>query len=281
MLKTRFLTTFLIVLAVLFAQVGSVLAAPESQDATLITGTVESITVESGEDGVPTVVVTVLDDMGGSQTVRLSVETAAGLGLLQTDPDTGEPLLDPDTGLPMANEEQVGQTVEIDPTTVIPEEVPDEEPFNPVAGLLASFFDVTNAEINQLHEDGYGFGLIAQALWISQNVNGDPSLAGFILEAKSSGDYSNILLSDGTPLTLPDGTTPQNWGQFKKALSDKKNNLGVIVSGHAGDSVDDLTTTTQQQNGNGNGNGRGNHGNGNGNGKGNGNGNGNGRNNRP
>ena len=85
---------------------------------------------------------------------------------------------------------------------------------------------------------------------MSQNVGGDASLAGQILEAKQSGDYGNITLSDGTALTLPDGTVPTNWGQFKKALLDKKNNLGVIVSGHGnpGDSTDPVLT---QQHGNG------------------------------
>ncbi len=55
----------------------------------------------------------------------------------------------------------------------------------------------------------------------------------------------NIILSDGTPLTLPDGTVPTNWGQFKKALLDKQNNLGVIVSGQA-DPLNSSTDVTQQ-----------------------------------
>jgi hypothetical protein len=86
---------------------------------------------------------------------------------------------------------------------------------------------------------------------MSQNVSGDASLTEQILEAKQSGDYSNITLSDGTTLTLPDGTVPTNWGQFKKALSDKKNNLGVIVSGQADQDNSTDPLLTQQQHGNG------------------------------
>ena len=70
---------------------------------------------------------------------------------------------------------------------------------------------------------------------MSHNYGGDASLAGVILEAKTTGDYSAI--------TLEDGSTPTNWGQFKKALSEKKNNLGSVVSGHA----DNGDTTMEQQ----------------------------------
>ena len=72
---------------------------------------------------------------------------------------------------------------------------------------------------------------------MSKNLNEDASLAGLILDAKKSGDYSEFI--------LPDGSTPTNWGQFKKALSEKKNNLGVIVSGHA--DPDDSANPSAQQ----------------------------------
>jgi len=94
-------------------------------------------------------------------------------------------------------------------------------------------------------------------MWMSQQLNGDPSLAGDILEAKETGDYSEFV--------LPDGSTPANWGQFKKAVLEKKNNLGVVVSGQA-DPLTEDGQETQLQNGNGQGNGQGN---GNGNGQGN------------
>ena len=279
MLKTKFFATLLIVLAVLFAQVGSVLAAPAAQDTTPIEGTIQSITVEPGVDGgEPFVVVTVLDDMGETQTVNLSVESAAGLDLLVLDPITGEPVLDPVTGLPTADSAMLEQPVSIDPSLVLPDEVVDEEPFNPVAGLLASFFGVMNADINQMHEDGFGFGVIAQALWMSTDTEGntDPDLAADILLAKQSKDFETFFADHPEYLEQVGDDVPSNWGQFKKALRDGKQNLGMIVSGQAGDSV---TDTTQQEHGNGNGNGNGNgRGNNNGNGGGNGNGNGHGNN---
>src|SRR5215211_1927019 len=214
MFSTKYLASLLLVLAVLFAQVGNVAAAPQIQDTTPITGTIQSITTETDSNGVTTVLVTVLDDQGASQTVRLSVETAVALGLVTVDPASQEPVV---------NETKVGQTVEIDPTTVIPEE---EEKVHPIAALLASFFGQDPSAVNGYHEDGFGFGVIAQAMWIAQGLNGDASTAGVILEAKQTGDYSAFV--------LPDGSTPTNWGQFKKAaLGKDKKNLGIIVSGHA------------------------------------------------
>ena len=233
MLNTKLLASLLFVLAVLFGQVGHVAAAPQVQETTPITGTVQSITAETDANGVTTVLVTLLDEQGATQTVRLSVEAAVTLGLVTLDPTTQEPIVD---------ETQLGQTVEIDPTTVIPEE---EEAVHPIAALLASFFGEDPSVVNGYHEDGFGFGVIAQAMWMAEGLNGDASTAGLILEAKESGDYSAFV--------LPDGSTPTNWGQFKKAAMGKdKKNLGIIVSGHA----EDLTTeegTTPHENGRGNG----------------------------
>ena len=240
MSSTKLLASALLVVAVLFAQVGVVAAAPQTQDTTPVTGTIQSITTETDANGVTTVLVSLTDDQGATQTVRLSVDAAVALGLVTLDETTQEPVVD---------ENQVGQTVEIDPTTVIPDEEPAQESFHPIAWLLGEFFGEDPAVVEGYHEDGFGFGVIAQSLWMSQNVGGDASLTGQILEAKQSGDYSNILLSDGTPLTLPDGTVPTNWGQFKKALLDKKNNLGVIVSGQADQDNSTDPLLTQQQHG--------------------------------
>ncbi len=252
MFKTKTLTGIFLVLAVVLMQVGTVFAAPAAQETTPITGTIISVE-PSTETGETTYLVTVQDDATGeTQTVRVSQDTATALGLLAKDPATGELVLDSTTGEPVVDETQVGQPVTIASADVILDEEPDEEPFNPVAGLLADYFGVTNATINQYHEDGYGFGVIAQALWMSagatEDGSADAALAGLILDAKASGDYSKITLADGTPLTLPDGTVPSNWGQFKKAFSDKKNNLGVVVSGHADSPEDELV---QQEHGKG------------------------------
>jgi len=228
MFRTKLLTSILLAMAVLFTQVGMVAAAPAAQDTTPITGTIQSITTETDASGVTTVLVTLLDDLGATQTVRLSVETAASLGLVTLDPVTSEPVVD---------ETQVGQLIEIDPTTVIPDETP-EEPVHPIAALLAAFFGEDASVVNDYHEDGFGFGVIAQAMWMSKNINEDASLAGLILDAKKSGDYSEFI--------LPDGSTPTNWGQFKKAVSEKKNNLGIIVSGNA-DPDDSTNSSTDEK----------------------------------
>lgn len=209
----KLLGSVLVVLAVLFAQVGNVAAAPQAQDTTPISGTIVSIVTGMDAEGTTIVVVT----LEGGQTVRMSVETAVTLGLVTLDPTTNEPVVD---------ETKVGQTVEIDPSAVIPEE---EEDVHPIAEILGDYFDVDPSVVNEYHEDGFGFGVIAQAMWMSEGLNGDASAAGLILEAKRSGNYDAF--------TLPDGSSPTNWGQFKKALKENKDkhNLGVIVSGHADD----------------------------------------------
>ena len=232
MLKTKLLASILLASTVLFAQVGLAAAAPTGQDATLITGTIQSITTETDSNGVATVLVTVLDDLGATQTVRLSVDTATSLGLVTLDPVTSEPVVD---------ETQVGQSVHIDPVTVILDET-SEEPAHPIAVLLAAFFGEDASVVNDYHQDGFGFGVIAQAMWMSKNLNEDATLAGLILDAKKSGDYSEFI--------LPDGSTPTNWGQFKKAVSEKKNNLGIVVSGNA-ELNDSVNPSTQREHQNG------------------------------
>jgi len=232
MFKTKLLASILLSGAVLFAQVGLAAAAPTAQDTTLITGTIQSITTETDSNGVETVLVTVLDDLGATQTVRLSVDTASALGLVSLDPVTSEPVI---------NETQIGQPVQIDPVTVIPDET-SEEPAHPIAVLLAAFFGEDASVVNDYHQDGFGFGVIAQAMWMSKNLNEDASLTGLILDAKKSGDYSEFI--------LPDGSTPTNWGQFKKAVSEKKNNLGIVVSGNA-EPDDSVNPSARQEHQNG------------------------------
>ena len=245
--KIKLIITLGLTLVVLFAQTGHAAAAPLTQDPAPITGIITNIALDTDANGVTTVLVT-LNNLGTVQTVRISVDAAVTLGLVT---------LDPTTTLPVVDVTKINTTVVIDPTIVIPETEP--EPVHPLAALLAGFFGEEASVIDGYHTDGFGFGVIAQALWMSQNLNDDASLAGQILEAKESGDYSAF--------TLPDGTVPTNWGQFRKAVLNKKNNLGIIVSGHAEDPTD---LSTQQEHGNGNGNGNRNengHGNGNGNGQ--------------
>jgi len=271
MFKSKMFAGILLIAAILFAQVGTALAAPQAQDTTPITGTITNIVLETDELGVTTVLVTLVDDMEVEQTVRLSVDTAEALGLVILDPDTMEPIVD--------ESQVVGMSVEVDPSTVIPDEEPAEEPtdesYSPISILLAAFFGEDAGVIDGYHDDGFGFGVIAQSLWMSQNVGGDASLAGEIMIAKTTGDYSAFFPEDAEDV-------PANWGQFKKALSDKKNNLGSIVSGHAeNNDVEEQSLDQTQQPGNGHGNsnnnGNGNNGKGNNKDKGN-NGKGNGKN---
>lgn len=226
---TKLLTGALLVLAVLFAQVGTVFAAPAIQDTTSITGTVTSVVPETDASGVTTVLVTLSDSLGQTQTVRIGLDTAVTLGLVIVDPVTQAVTAVDLAGLP---------TVTIEPTAILPDVAAD---VHPIAALLASFFGMGAAEVDALHEDGFGFGVIAQAMWMSRNLEGDATTAGLILEAKKNNDFSAF--------TLPDGTTPANWGQLKKALLEKKNNLGVIVSGHADNETEN--SLTQPNNGHG------------------------------
>ncbi len=241
--KTKLFTGILLVLAVLFAQVGTALAAPVAQETTPISGSVQNITTETDTNGLTTVLVTLLPTGGTQpQTVRLSLETALALGLVTVDPNTN---------LATVDQTKVGQTVNIDPSTVIPDQQTPTEPINPIAAILAKFFGVEPSVVQAYHDEGYGFGVIAQAMWmakgLSNSTDGTVVDAGLILQAKKTGDYSAFI--------LPDGSTPTNWGQFKKAVMGKdKHNLGVIVSGHA---TTDETQPAQQNNGHGNGNGYG------------------------
>lgn len=237
MKKTKLLTGVLLVLAVLFAQVGTAFAAPANQDTTGITGTVTTVVPETDASGVTTVLVTLVDASGQTQTVRITLDAAITLGLVTVDPVTQAVTPVDQTGKP---------PVTISTADILPDTV--EEEVHPIAALLASFFGMDAGEVDALHEEGFGFGVIAQAMWMAKNLEGDATTAGLILEAKKNNDFSAF--------TLPDGTTPTNWGQLKKALLDKKNNLGVIVSGHADSTTDG--TLSQSNNGHGQGKGNGN-----------------------
>jgi hypothetical protein len=161
--------------------------------------------------------------------------------------------------------------VTIDPATVLPSTEQPTEPVNPISTFLAKFFDIDATTVQDYHNDGYGFGVIAQALWMSKSIikdgTGDTTVvAKCILDAKKNGTY-------GDCFSFGDDPVPTNWGQFKKALMDnkEKHNLGVIVSGHADNGTEDVVTTNSLKE----------HGNGKDNGKGKGNGHGNGNGNKP
>jgi hypothetical protein len=263
MSKTKLITSLLLAMAVLFAQVGIVAAAPPAQDTT--PPTITEITTETDENGVTTVLVTVQVEGEPPQTMRISLDYALELGLI--DPTTQEPVLP----------ENVPPDTTIDPTRVI-EVVPPEEPtepdVHPISMLLAKFFfggaedDLSStyemaSAIDSFHNGDYengegetldqvfGFGVIAQALWMAKDSEGtDIELAGDILQFKRDKDFGDFLEAHPEYEDQFGDETPTNWGQFKKVLREKKQNLGVIVSGQADESTEDpaLQQNPDQQN---------------------------------
>ncbi len=142
---------------------------------------------------------------------------------------------------------------------------------NPVPGALADFFCGSSASgatmLEELHMEGYGFGEIAQALFMAQILGVS---AQQILMDKTNHDFSG--------LTLPGGGTANNWGQLMKlVLADSvksMTNLGAIMSGRATPSATSTSATLAPLAPSGNGNTHGNSGNGHGGGNGHGQGNG-------
>lgn len=247
MLKTKRFAIILLALAVMFAQVGNVAAAPQLQDGTTTTivGTIDEITTELDENGETLVIVKLTNDQG-TQVITLSAQEAADNLLF--DMDTQQLLAEVDDSVELV----------VDPNDVVPAEEPTEEgDVHPIAWLLAEFFDEDASVVNDYHEeDGFGFGVVAQALWISRNITrtdeqpGDASLAADILQAKQDKDFLTFFTEHDEYFTDLEGDVPTNWGQFKKLLAEKKNNLGVIVSEQA-ESEDSVAPLTEQDQGNG------------------------------
>lgn len=239
MFNTKLLAGALLIIAVLFAQVGNVAAAPQLQDGitTTITGTVTSIETQLDENGETIVVVTV-ENEAGTQTIILTAQEAADNLLFSLD--TQELLV------------AEGDDVElvVDPNDVAPVEEVTEEDVHPIAWILAEFFDEDASVVNEYHEDGFGFGVIAQAMWMSRNITGtedqtgDASLAWDILQAKQEKDFQTFFDEHEEYFVDLEGDVPTNWGQFRKSLLEKKNNLGVIVSEQE---VQDDTTDSLNQ----------------------------------
>ncbi|MBN1451979.1 MAG: hypothetical protein JW963_13270 [Anaerolineales bacterium] len=256
MTRAKFLLSILVAIIFLAMQVIAVGAAPASQETTPITGTVDNIILETDTKTGTTTVVVTLTNEEGTQTVRLSLEDATLLGLVKDD----------GAGNLIADETKYSTIAEIDPATVIPDETDgttEEEPQHPVGSAISDFFSellgVDYETVMDYHDNGAGFGVIAQALWMTNALEGDSETFAAILEAKQTKDYSGI--------TLPDGSTPTNWGQFRKAvMSDRekaKENLGAIMSGRAENAQNQEGQTELNNNGNAPGNGNGNSNNGN------------------
>ena len=248
--KTKFSLSLVLALILFVTQVGRVFAAPALEDATPISGVVQSITLDADTiTGVTIVSVDVVDNDQAVQNIRVSLESAIALGLVVLNED----------GKPDINNLALGRPVEVEASIVIPSETKSQ---HPIGSALATFFsDIEGLDYETImaaHEQGVGFGVIAQMLWLTTRLEGNAEIFEELIHAKQTGDFSAFILEDGS--------TPQNWGQLKKAILEKgkKNNLGVVIS-------------NSHQNGNGVGNENGNNRNGQGKEKEKGNGNGQGK----
>ena len=239
MSRAKVLISILVILILIALSGASVWAAPNGEDPSdeVISGEVQDIVIEDD-----TVLVTLIDESGETHKVRLSLEAAIALELV----------LDED-GNPIVNEGAKGQIVDIDASLVIVDEE-DEAAQHPVASALVEVFatelGLDYDTIMAYHEeDRMGFGVIAQACWMASKLY-DPEAEenitpDDILNAKKEHDFSSI--------TLPDGTTPKNWGQFRKAVlhGEKAKNLGAIMSGRANGEQEQeegaTATSTQDQ----------------------------------
>lgn len=224
MKKAKILTSIILAGILVFANVVAAFAAPPSQGS-YISGEVTNIFIDTTTVPGETTVVLTLDD---TRIYRFSVQTALELTIVYYD-----------NGVLVADEEWIGWFIdEINPGTVLPEPPTppvDEEPQHPVGSALDDFFseDIDGLDydlIMDAHEAGAGFGLIAQALWLTLKLGGDASLFGDILLVKQGGDYEAFFTKYN--VTFDEGEViPSNWGQFRKVLAgDKKDNLGSVMS---------------------------------------------------
>ncbi len=201
--KTKIFISLVLALSVLIGQVGSVLAAPALQESD--PGTVKSITLETDPNtGITTVIVEIKGADQTRQTFRISQETAITVGLVALDGD----------GNLVINKSALGKRIEIDPAMVLPDQQEDR---HPVGDALATFFsDVPGMNYETImaaHDKGVGFGVIAQALWLTKELEGNSEIFEKLLTAKETDDYSEFTF---------DGVAPKNWGQLRKAIMDGK-----------------------------------------------------------
>lgn len=223
---------FVLTFSLALAAAGPVHAA---QDPAPLTGVVQDVTLLTDPVTEEVTVQVTLDTATGEVMVVIGLQDARTLGLVTLGPGTQGPAV---------NADAIGREVTIAPDMLVPDEA-DGEPTgeHPIIRLLADFFGVEYDLIADLHTDGFGFGVIAESCWASYRLAGDASLCGEIAAAKRSGDYSAI--------TLPDGSTPTNWGQFKQALKAQRSvveTLGAIRSGRAGEQAGDVEQPAKDKN---------------------------------
>jgi hypothetical protein len=229
-------TIFVILLTCTFLAAPLFQVSAQTPVADPVTGTIQTITpLTDPVTGVVTVRVG-LRTSDGVLPLTYTLENAIALGLVTATGDV-PPIVS-------IVESMIGQPFTVDPSLVLET---GELVTQPVAIALGDFLSgvlgVDGATLMAYHEQGLGFGVIAQAGFMALSMKGDASLFATILDAKKSGDYSAIV--------LPDGSTPTNWGQLRKSIfGDGKNlkNLGAVVSGRV-----DPENGKQHQNDHGNG----------------------------
>jgi hypothetical protein len=261
----------LVALALAVGQISFAQAAPLQQTSVV---DVTSVTPITDPDLNVTGYIVQYTDGTGDHTVVLTVDEAIAWGLvdssgnlLVTLPYVGLviPVASPDPCTSSGTGQPVGEAL---------------------TGVFCGSQGVSYDTIMGWQTSGYGFGVIAQALFMAQTLGGDPTLAAAILAAKTSGDYSG-LAAWLTAIGVEDPSTVTNWGQLKKALMAYEvanmTNLGAVMSGRQGalpvpttaaPVITTTTTNTSTNPGNGkgkakgqNGGGPGHNGNGNANGK--------------
>jgi len=238
-MRTKFLAlTFLVICYLLAVPTFQVFA--ENPVVEPVTGIIQTITPLTDPITGDVTVRVALRTADGVLPVTYSLENAATLGLVTATADI-PPVV-------TVVESMIGQTLTVDPTLVLET---GELVTQPVAVTLGDFLSgvlgVDGATLMTYHEQGLGFGEIAQAGFMSLALNGDSTVFASILNAKKSGDYSAIV--------LPDGSTASNWGQLRKSVfTNEKNlkNLGAVMSGRV-----EKENGKQNQNEHGNGKGKG------------------------
>ena len=229
----KILVGFIVAIALIATRVSAVFAAPDT-----ITGTVQSVTIETNTNTAATTVLITLLDNEITQTVRINIDTAIALGLVTLGGD----------GNPVINEAILGQLIEIEPGTIITDQ---QEKQHPVANAFATFFsDIAELDyetIMSVHNQGTGFGAIAQALWLTRKLEGNAEIFLTIIDAKRTKDFSAFMLEDGT--------IPATWEQFKQAvLNGKKGKPSITLvdhnnSGNAGGNGNNGNSNNENGNG--------------------------------
>jgi hypothetical protein len=216
-IKTKTVLGVFLAISLAVGQASTAFAAPQRDP---LVGTIDGVSEGTDAGGNTIIIVNYTDSDGMAQVAELTVDEAVALGLVSVDPTTGEITILAVPGTP------------IDLTDVLfdPCALP-EGADQPVGEALTGFFcgslGVDYSTIELWHMNGYGFGVIAQALFMAQSLGGDMALAQAILDAKKSGDYSALLLPEDV----------NNWGRLRKyVLSEAPKsltNLGAIMSGRA------------------------------------------------